>query len=210
MTSDRQPAREPRIDFWFAIGSTYTYLTVMRMHEVARAAGVSVTWRPFSLRTLTREMNNIPFATKPFKAKYMWRDIERRAGMYGIPVRLPVPYPLKEFDLANLVALIGMQEGWGEAYVCATYRRWFQSGEEPGIEPNLSDSLKEAAQDPARVLRLAETNDALIAYQGNTNLARSLGIFGAPTFRVGGELFWGDDRLEDAFSWARLGAVRNA
>ena len=76
---------------------------------------------------------NVPFATKPYKAKYMWRDIERRAQMDELPVRLPIPYPLKEFDLANRVAMLGVQEGWCRDYVGATYRRWFELGQEPGI-----------------------------------------------------------------------------
>ena len=81
------------IDFWFAIGSTYTYLSVMRIGGIEQATGLEIRWRPFSLRTLTRELNNVPFATKPYKAKYMWRDIERRAQMDELPVRLPNSIP---------------------------------------------------------------------------------------------------------------------
>ncbi len=62
------------IDFWFSIGSTYTYLTVMRLNKVEQEAGVKVKWRPFSVRALMQEMNNIPFIGKPVKEKYMWRD----------------------------------------------------------------------------------------------------------------------------------------
>jgi hypothetical protein len=95
------------IDFWFSVGSTYTYLAVMRLPEVEKATGVRFRWRPFSVRAIMREMNNVPFATKPIKMAYMWRDIERRAAAYGLPVRLPAPYPLQEFDLANRVAVLG-------------------------------------------------------------------------------------------------------
>ena len=82
------------IDFWFSIGSTYSFLTVMRLDAYAEAAGVSFRWRPFNVRTLMSEMDNRPFADKPAKMAYMWRDIERRAGMYGLTARLPAPYPL--------------------------------------------------------------------------------------------------------------------
>jgi 2-hydroxychromene-2-carboxylate isomerase len=189
------------IDFWFSIGSTYTYLTVMRLARVEQDSGVSFRWRPFSVRAIMREMDNVPFATKPAKAKYMWRDIERRAAWYGFPARVPAPYPLKEFDVANRVAILGAAEGWCPQYVRATYRRWLQGGLAPGDEPNLSDSLREIGQNPARVLSLAATDAITRAYDDETDAARAVGVFGAPSFVVGQELFWGDDRLEDAISW---------
>jgi hypothetical protein len=103
-------------------------------------------------------MNHVPFADEPAKMAYMWRDVARRAEMYGIPARLPAPYPAKQSIVANLVALVGMQEGWGIDFVCAAYRNWFQRGEETGSEPNLSHSLREVGEDPARVLALAESD----------------------------------------------------
>src|SRR5262249_36720809 len=84
------------IDFWFSTGSTYTYLTGSRLEKVAHAEGVRFNWRPFSVRAIMREQNNIPFANKPIKSQYMWRDIERRAAMYGVEAKVPAPYPLKE------------------------------------------------------------------------------------------------------------------
>ena len=74
------------IDFWVSIGSTYSYLSVMRLADVERETGVSFDWRPFSVRAIMIEMDNIPFAKKPVKARYMWRDIERRAGKFGQPI----------------------------------------------------------------------------------------------------------------------------
>ena len=195
------------IDFWFSTGSTYTYLTVSRLQQVEAATGLRFNWRPFSVRTLMREQNNIPFATKPIKTAYMWRDIERRAAMYGLKANVPAPYPLKEFDLANRLALLGLEEGWGKAYVVASYRRWFVDGEEPAMEPNLSASLKEVGQDPARVVPLAEADKIGQAYTEATDEARRLGLFGSPTFAVDGELFWGDDRLDDALSWFKHGRL---
>jgi 2-hydroxychromene-2-carboxylate isomerase len=191
------------IEFWFSIGSTYSYLSVMRLAEVEAQTGVRFVWRPFSVRTIMREMDNIPFATKPVKAAYMWRDIERRATARGLKPRLPAPYPLKAFDLANRVAVLAAAEGWCPAYVRATYRRWFEDGEEAGAEPNLSASIAEAGQDSARVLPLADSEATQRRYEEATDEARSRGIFGAPSFTVGTELFWGDDRLEDAVEWRR-------
>src|SRR5690242_17161114 len=134
------------IEFWFTVGSTYTYLTVARMREIVAATGIPFTWRPFNLRKIMQEMNNIPFHTKPAKMAYMWRDIERRAGRYGVPINVPVRYPLQQSEVANRVAVLGTIEGWCQEYVRATYRRWFVDGQEAGSEPNLSDTLREIGQ----------------------------------------------------------------
>ena len=69
------------IDFWFSTGSTYTYLAVSRLEKVAAAERVRFNWRPFSVRAIMREQNNIPFVGKPIKTRYMWRDIARRAAL---------------------------------------------------------------------------------------------------------------------------------
>ncbi len=192
------------IDFWFSIGSTYTYLTVMRLKKVEQEASVIFNWQPFSVRALMQEMDNIPFKGKPAKEKYMWRDIQRRAERYGIPANLPIEYPLKNFDLANRVAIVAQQEGWCPQYVRTSYQLWFREGLPAGDEPNLSESLKKAGQLPDRVLELADSDSINYAYQDATSRARSLGIFGSPSFVVDGlELFWGDDRLEDAIDFSR-------
>ena len=191
------------IDFWFSIGSTYTYLSVMRLAEVERASGVAFRWRPFSVRQIMNEQNNRPFITKPVKMAYMWRDIERRAAMYRLHIKVPAPYPVAQWDVANRIAVLAAQEGWVNDYARATFRRWFQNGLEPGVEPNLSESLEECGQESTRVLSRAERDDIGDAYEAATAEARQLGIFGSPTFVVGNELFWGDDRLDDAMTWYR-------
>lgn len=198
------------IDFWFSIGSTYTYLTVMRIEEVARQSGVALRWRPFNVRAIMLEMNNIPFSTKPIKARYMWRDVERRTAMYGLAWSAIPPYPLKDLPLPNRIALVGAREGWCAAYVTATYRRWFLDGEDASTEPNISASLRDIGQEPARVLELADSEDIKSELLAATDTARELGIFGAPTFAVGEELFWGDDRLSDAIIWHRHGALTSS
>ena len=80
------------IEFWFSIGSTYSYLSVSRLPALERNTGVTFSWHPFSVRKIMQEMDNIPFPpTKKAKADYMWRDIERRAQKYGIPASVPAP-----------------------------------------------------------------------------------------------------------------------
>jgi 2-hydroxychromene-2-carboxylate isomerase len=200
-------ARQAAIDFWFSVGSTYTYFSVMRLREVEDRTGIGFNWRPFNVRAIMLEQNNRPFVGKPVKTAYMWRDIERRAVRYGLPVRVPAPYPLQEFERANRIAIVGEQEGWCADYARATYRRWFQDGLEAGIEPNLSESLREIGQDPTRVIARAESDEIAAALQKATEEAKSLGVFGSPSFVVGRELFWGDDRLDDAIAWYRSGTL---
>ena len=198
------PADEtPQLSFFFSIGSTYTYLAVMRIGALAAREGVRVTWRPFSVRTLMVEQNNIPFRDKPIKSAYMWRDIERRAAGYGFPAKLPAPYPLTQWDTANRIAVLAAREGWCEAYAVETYRRWFQLGQEPALEPQLGETLAAVGQDPERVKLAAAAPEIGEAYEAATAEARNLGVFGAPSFITRGELFWGDDRLDDAVAWAK-------
>ena len=199
---------EGAIDFWFTMGSTYSYLSVMRLADVERTTGIKFQWRPFHLLIILQQMKHVPFADKPAKCRYMWRDIERRAALHGLPGKLPAPYPAKQSVVANLVAIVGMREGWGADFVRAAYRHWFQQGEETGSEPNLSASLRDIGQDPVRVLALASAAEANHRLLAETDTARRLGIFGSPTFAIGEELFWGDDRVDDAVSWYRHGAVR--
>ena len=195
------------MDFWFSIGSTYSYLTVARLADAATRANVTVRWRPFNVRTIMIEQKNIPFSNKPVKTAYMWRDIERRAAGYGLPVSVPAPYPLAELALANQVALLGMREGWGEAYTVETYRRWFVEGAPAGEDPNLSGSLATVGQDPEGVLTRATSAEIVDALEEETRIAETIGVFGAPTFVVSGEVFWGDDRLDDALGWELKGKL---
>ena len=191
------------IDFWYSIGSTYSYLTVMRLPEVAQAQDVVVRWRPFNVRHVMIEQNNIPFKDKPVKTAYMWRDIERRADDYGLAPKIPAPYPLPGLVLANQVAILGAEEGWVADYTRETYRRWFEAGEPAGEDPNMSASLTQIGQDPERVLSVAQTGQIERALSDATDEAMRLGVFGSPTFVADDEVFWGDDRLEDAIRWVK-------
>jgi 2-hydroxychromene-2-carboxylate isomerase len=199
-------SRSDPIDFYFSIGSMFTFLTVMRIDRVEDTTGIRIVWRPFSVRDIMIEMDNRP-ASKPRKLAYLWRDLHRRAEMYGFAFEGEAPYPLQNFDLANRVAILGAREGWCADYVRATYRRWFVEKQECGMEPNLSDSLREIGEDPRRVIPLAESEEVGAAYAAATDEARRLGIFGAPTFVTRGEVFWGDDRLDDAVAWHQRGTL---
>lgn len=196
------------IDYWFSLGSTYNFLTAMRIADVEQKTGLRFRWRPFNMFKILREMKHVPFSDKPAKAAYMWRDIERRAAIYGLAPKVPAPYVAKQVPLGTQVAFLGMREGWGPDFVRSSYDRWFNRGEEPYVDSSLADTLGKLGKDPARVIAAAtgEENNRLLDEE--TELAKSLGIFGAPTFAIGKELFWGDDRLEDAVAWHRHGTLR--
>ena len=192
------------IDFFFSIGSTYTYLTVTRILDVEKKHQIKFNWKPFSVRIIMNEMNNHPFPPdKKNKVDYMWRDIERRAEGYGFFAKTPVPYPLTEFDLANKLAILGLNEGWGIDYVRLTYKRWFQEGKEPATEPNISEIFQELKIDQKKAMEDVMKDEIENQYQLNTNNARDNKVFGSPTFIVNKEIFWGDDRMEDSISWSK-------
>ena len=192
-----------KIDFWYSIGSTYTYLSTQRLSEIERQNNVIFEWCPFSVRSRMIEMENVPFMAekKRDKIEYMWRDVQRRANFYGFDAKVPAPYPLKEFDLANKVAILGKDQGWIKEYTILTYKKWFLEHLEPGSEPNLSSTLKEIGIDAENIIKLAQTDEIEQKYLKNTEMAKNKGIFGSPTFIVENEVFWGDDRCEDAIKW---------
>ena len=129
------------INFWFSIGSTYTYLTVKRLRTKINDLNLKINFHPFSVRTVMKDMDNIPFPpSKKPKVDHMWRDIQRRSILYNIEVpKVPVPYPINNLDLANCVALVGVNEGWILEYLEQAYKLWFIDHIEAGIERNLND-----------------------------------------------------------------------
>ena len=190
------------IDFYFSIGRTYTYLTVTRILDVENKHQVKFNWKPFSVRAIMKEMNNIPFPKEKMnKVNYMWRDIERRAEGYGFFAKTPVPYPLSEFDLANQIAILGLEKDWGIDYIRLTYKKWFQEGKEPAIESSISEVCNELKLNKDQIISDALNKEIQDKYEANTNSARENKIFGSPSFIVKKEVFWGDDRMEDAIKW---------
>lgn len=192
-----------KIEFWYSIGSTYTYLSTQRLEQIEFQNEVKFEWMPFSVRSRMIEMENVPFMAekKRDKIDYMWRDVQRRANFYGFDAKIPAPYPLKEFDLANKVAIMGKDQGWIKEYTILTYKKWFLEHLEPGSEPNLSSTLEEIGLVAKNVIKQAQADDIEQKYLKNTEMAKNKGVFGSPTFIVENEIFWGDDRCEDAIKW---------
>ncbi len=195
--------RQNQLTAWLSIGSTYSYLTAMRIQSVLQQYDVALTIRPFSIRHVMKEIGNFPFLpSRPSKVNYMWRDIERRAARYGIAVPIvPAPYPIVHLDIANKVGIVMNDRDCYLAYFKTTYTSWFLHGHEAGSETNLRYCMHVLHQDYDEVMALISANDVRQRYRDNTAAALDMGIFGVPSFTKGKEIFWGDDRLEDALEY---------
>jgi 2-hydroxychromene-2-carboxylate isomerase len=192
------------ITIWLSIGSTYSYLTALRINAIKQEKGLNLLVKPISIRAIMKSMDNIPFpSSKKTKVDYMWRDIERRAEWYGLPKpKLPAPYPLQAFDQANKVGIVLNQKGKYLEYFEETYRIWFVSGIEAGSEENLRLVFNSMQLNYEDIMHQAGDGIIQKIYEENTEEAKQLGVFGAPSFSVGNEIFWGDDRLEDAIRFS--------
>ena len=198
------------LELWFEFASTYSYPAVARIRDVARVAGVEVSWQPFLLGPLFADqgLTDSPFNVYPTKGRYMWRDMERRCEGYGLPFRRPAAFPRNGL-LAARIACAGLGASWLPDFVLAVYTANFAQDEDiasPELLVGILDALGIAGED---LLRQATTPANKQRLRDQTERARELGIFGAPTFVVDGELFWGHDRLGDAVAWARLDADAN-
>lgn len=199
----------PSIDFWYEFASNYSYLAAMRIEELAGKAGVGVRWRPFLLGPIlaAQGMDTSPFNIYPLKGRNMIRDMERQCATLGRPFVMPQPFPQNGLTAAR-IALIGHDEGWGCAFTRALYVAEFAEGRQIAERTVLSDILSGLGLAADDIPRRAETPDNKARLKTQTEEARSLGIFGAPAFvTADAELFWGNDRLDQALTWARFGTL---
>ena len=174
-----------QVDFFFNFGSTYSYLSIMRLEDEAVKAGVQIRLRPFNVRKLFVEQTNIPFPKeKAAKVAYMWRDIERRAARFGLEWNGVPPYPVDRSGLANRLGVIAGKEGWASAFTQAAYRAWFIDHKDFGQPEVASALLSDVGKDPRELIERAEGNAGKADFEAETDVARSLGIFGVPTFVV--------------------------
>jgi 2-hydroxychromene-2-carboxylate isomerase len=193
------------LDFWFDFGSTYSYPAAMRIAPLAREAGVAVRFRPFLLGPIFKAQGwtTSPFNVYPAKGSHMWRDLERLCAELNLPFRRPDPFP--QFALlAARVALVGLDQAWGEDFCRAVFRAEFAAGRRIDEAATIDDVLAELSVEPAPVLAAAQSEGIKARLRSQTEDAERAGIFGAPSFTTAdGELFWGNDRLEQALRWAK-------
>ena len=192
------------LQFWYEFGSTYTWPAVARIGRAAQAAGVSVEWKPFLLMPLliSQGLDRGPFLPFPRKMAYMWRDLERRCAEHGIAYRKPSHYPPAEVLTSARLALLGAGEGWCQPFTEKAFELHWTEDVAIGTPENLQQALRHARQDPEAALVRARSDANKQALKAQTERAAALGLFGSPSFVVDGEVFWGDDRLEQALAWA--------
>ena len=193
------------IDFWFEFASTYSYPAAMRVERLAAAAGLAVRWRPFLLGPIfgAQGWNDSPFNIYPVKGRYMWRDLERICARENLPLKLPpVRFPQNGLKAARL-ALVAETAGWIVAFVRAVYTANFAEQKDISDDSTLAAILRSIAVEPDAAFTAANTPENKARLKSQTDDAIARGIFGAPSFTVGDELFWGNDRLEDAIAWAK-------
>jgi 2-hydroxychromene-2-carboxylate isomerase len=201
---ERFMARRPVLEFWYELASTYSYLSAMRIEALAEAAGVDVRWRPFLLGPIfsAQGWNTSPFNLYPAKGRYMWRDMEREAAALGLPFRRPNPFPQNSLVAAR-VAIFGIDHPWGPTFAKAVYRTEFGEGRSIAEPAAVTAILAELGLDAGAILKAAAAEPNKTRLKALTEEARARGVFGAPTFFTeDGELFWGNDRLEQALAWA--------
>ena len=192
------------MQFWFEFASTYSYPAAMRIDALAREAGVKVEWEPFLLGPIFQGQgwNDSPFNIYPAKGRYMWRDLERICVRHGLPFRKPAIFPQHSL-LAARTACVAKGEPWLPDFVCAVYRANFAEGADISKPETIAACLRSIGQDADAWLARAQAQENKTLLRTQTERACVLGIFGAPSFVSGPELFWGHDRLEEALAWHR-------
>jgi 2-hydroxychromene-2-carboxylate isomerase len=191
----------PKVEFWLEYASTYSYLSVSRIGRLADERGIQIDWQPFWLFPVREQLGlPAPFPEGSPRERYMWRDLERRARQMAIPYRRPEVYPFNSVSVGR-VALIAAREGWCRAFTEAAFRAHWVDGLSMTTPGNISAAIVGAGQEVDRVQALASSPEIKEAFMQQANWALDRGIFGSPSFVVGGELFWRDDRLEDAIAW---------
>ncbi|WP_439575190.1 2-hydroxychromene-2-carboxylate isomerase [Phreatobacter sp.] len=196
---------QPVVSFFYEFASTYSYPAAMRVDEAAKAAGVRVAWRPFLLGPIFADagLTTSPFNLNRAKGDYMWRDLQRVTGALGLALTRPDPFPQNTLLAARMATALP-DDGRRADFSRAVYRAEFGEGKaisDPQVLAALADRLGLGG---AALLVQAGTDTVKQALRASVDEARSHGVFGAPSFvAADGELFWGNDRMEQAFAWAK-------
>lgn len=195
---------QPQIEFWYEFSSTYSYLAAMRIDQVANRAGVDVRWRPFLLGPIFKAQgySDSPYNLFPVKGRYMWRDLERLCAKQRLPLLRPETFPQNGVQAARC-ALVCFSLGYGRRFSRAVFSLEFGAGRDIADEATLREAVKKAGGDPDMVLERAGSQEIKDRLREQTAEAEERGLFGAPSFIASGELFWGNDRLDEALAWAK-------
>jgi 2-hydroxychromene-2-carboxylate isomerase len=193
----------PEIEFWYEFASTYSYPAASRIEALAAERGLSVVWRPFLLGPLFAEQGwrDSPFNIYPVKGRYMWRDLERTCAALGLPFRRPDPFPQNSLLAARLA--LALEDAKRADFSRAAYRAEFAEGRSIAELATLTDLLSAIGVAPEAALARAQGSSNRERLKAQSARAMSLGLPGAPCLLAAdGEIFWGNDRLEEGLAWA--------
>ena len=190
-----------RIEFWFDFASPYSYLAAMRIEEMATRAGLGVSWRPMLLGPVFKSVGAplLPLFAIAQKGEYTWKDLARQAAKFGLPWIRPSQFP-RNGMLAERIMAGHPDAPWTGTFCRAVFHRSWGLDQDIGNQTVIADALQECGVDPAAAI--AREDESKLALRQQTDQAVALGIFGAPTMIARGELFWGNDRLDDAIAYA--------
>jgi 2-hydroxychromene-2-carboxylate isomerase len=193
----------PSAEFWYEFASTYSYPAALRVAALAKARGVNLVWRPFLLGPIffAQGWRDSPFNIYPAKGRYMWRDLERTCGAMGVPLKRPEPFPQPSL-LAARVAL-ALDGDTRSDFSRRVFVAEFGEGLAIGDRATLGVLLAACGLDPARALERAESEANKARLKTECARAAEIGVVGAPCLvTTDGEVFWGNDRLEQGLDWA--------
>jgi 2-hydroxychromene-2-carboxylate isomerase len=191
-----------RATFYFDLGSPYAYMAAERISGLFTEAGLEQPeWQPVNNRELLRNAGRTPWPKGPERAEHV-AEIERRAIAYGLPpIVWPDPWPA-ERDFAMRVATFAKQTGRTVSFALAAFRQAFVAGRSLSDPDNVLIAAAACELHPKALLKAAETRAVQDGLRDATEQAAQLGVPGNPSVVVDGEVFWGDDRLEDAVAAA--------
>ncbi len=204
MNEQEIPVSPRVLEFWFEFGSNYSYLSVMRIEEAAARLGATIQWRPFLLGPIFKSFgwSTSPFVLQPWKTDYVWRDMERECRKYGLAWTRPTTFPRTSL-LPARVALIGAEKPWMGEYCRRIMQANFVADQNIDSAACVGEVLDQLGLPVQAIIDEAKEEANKLRLRNQTELARTKGIFGAPTFFVGEEMFWGNDRLDDALACCR-------
>jgi 2-hydroxychromene-2-carboxylate isomerase len=190
-------------EFWYEFASTYSYPAAMRLAPLAEQREVAVAWRPFLLGPIfaAHDWRDSPFNIYPAKGRYMWRDLERTCGALGLPLKRPEPFPQNSL-LAARVALALNGEARAQ-FSREVYAAEFGEGLPISDRTTIAALLAKLGVDSDAVFQRAESDQNKALLKAECARAAQIGIIGAPCLVTeDGEVFWGNDRLEQGLDWA--------
>ena len=183
------------LEFFFDYASPYSYFASAQVEAVAQRTGAELRWRPFLLGAVFKAVGNVPPITITNKAAWLLRDVQEWTRYLGLPpFRMPENFPINSLK-ANRLGLVAAEHGRIVPFSHAAFRAAFADGKDLADPQVLAGLARAVDLDPEQALAKAETQEIKDALRRNTDEALARDVFGAPTFFVGDELFFGNDRL---------------